>query len=197
MDLGFEKAGFNVAVANEFDRDICPTYRLNHRHTRLIEGDVRKVAENELPADVVGLIGGPPCQSWSEAGALKGIDDPRGQLFFEYVRILKGVRPLFFVAENVSGMLSARNAEAVRKILGLFDKAGYDVQYKLLNANNYRVPQVRERVFYVGFRKDLCVSDFTYPAPVDEKKTDASRRDLGFEEERSPRRSGQSPPQRS
>ncbi len=168
MDLGFENAGFNVAVANEFDPEICPTYRLNHRHTHLIEGDVRKVAYKDLPDDVVGLIGGPPCQSWSEAGALKGIDDPRGQLFFDYVRILKSVRPLFFVAENVSGMLSARNAAAVRTILELFDETGYDVQHKLLNANDYHVPQIRERVFYVGFRKDVGVRDFTYPTPIDE-----------------------------
>lgn len=169
MDLGFEKAGFNVAVANEFDPEICPTYRLNHRHTRLIEGDIRKVASEELSNEFVGLIGGPPCQSWSEAGAQKGIEDPRGQLFFDYIRILKGIRPLFFVAENVSGMLSARNAVAVGKILELLSEAGYDVQYKLLNANDYHVPQVRERVFYVGFRKDLDIHDFAYPSPIDEK----------------------------
>ena len=114
MDLGFEKAGFNVAVANEFDPEICPTYRKNHTHTTLIEGDVRKVVEGDLPNDVVGLIGGPPCQSWSEAGSLGGINDPRGQLFFDYIRILKSKQPLFFVAENVSGMLAERNAEAVK-----------------------------------------------------------------------------------
>ena len=169
MDIGFEKAGFNVSVANEFDPDICPTYRKNHPHTHLIEGDVRKVVVEGLPTDIVGLIGGPPCQSWSEAGALKGIDDPRGQLFFDYIRILKGKQPLFFVAENVSGMLAARNKHAVCNILKLFDEAGYDVQYKLLNSNNYHVPQIRERVFYVGFRKDLEVHDFDFPEPINEK----------------------------
>lgn len=170
MDLGFEKAGFTVAVANEFDPDICPTYKKNHKHTKLIEGDVRKVFEGDLPSDVVGLIGGPPCQSWSEAGSLGGISDPRGQLFYDYIRILKSRQPLFFVAENVSGMLAGRNAEAVKNIMSLFGEAGYDVQYKLLNANDYRVPQLRERVFYVGFRKDLNIHDFTYPAPLDEKR---------------------------
>ena len=169
MDLGFEKAGFRVAVANEFDPGICPTYRHNHRHTHLVEGDIRKVTDDMLPGEVTGLIGGPPCQSWSEAGSLGGIDDPRGQLFFDYIRILRMKRPLFFVAENVSGMLAERNANAVKNILSLFDEAGYNVQHRLLNANDYHVPQIRERVFYVGFRKDLGIDDFEYPKPFDER----------------------------
>ncbi len=65
MDLGFEKAGFTVTVANEYDPKICPTYRKNHTHTKLIEGDIRKIDVSELPNDAVGLIGGPPCQSWA------------------------------------------------------------------------------------------------------------------------------------
>lgn len=169
MDLGFEKAGFRVAVANEFDPNICPTYRHNHRRTHLVEGDIRHISAEMLPGEVIGLIGGPPCQSWSEAGSLGGINDPRGQLFFDYIRILRLKRPLFFVAENVSGMLAVRNATDVKNILTLFGEAGYDVQYRLLNANNYHVPQVRERVFYVGFRKDLGISDFEYPKPLTEK----------------------------
>lgn len=169
MDLGFEKAGFNVAIANEFDPNICPTYKRNHKHTKLIEGDIRNISEKDFPKSVVGIIGGPPCQSWSEAGSLGGIDDPRGKLFYDYIRILKETQPLFFVAENVSGMLSCRNVKAVANILKLFGKAGYDVQYKLLNANDYNVPQIRERVFYVGFRKDLGINDFEYP-PITQKR---------------------------
>ena len=170
MDLGFEKAGFHVAVANEFDPDICPTYRHNHKHTKLIEGDIRKISEQEISTPIVGLIGGPPCQSWSEAGSMGGINDPRGQLFFDYIRILKSKQPLFFVAENVPGMLAKRNEDAVNNILKLFNKAGYDVQHKLLNANDFHVPQSRERVFYVGFRTDLSITDFRYPKPYPEKR---------------------------
>lgn len=166
MDLGFEKAGFNVSVANEFDPEICPTYRHNHKHTHLIEGDIRNISDTDIEIDnVVGLIGGPPCQSWSEAGSLGGINDARGKLFFDYIRILKKKQPLFFVAENVSGMLAKRNGEAVENIIKLFNDAGYDVQYKLLNSNDYNVPQIRERVFYIGFRKDLEIHDFEYPKP--------------------------------
>lgn len=168
MDLGFEKAGFRVTIANEFDPGICPTYRHNHQHTQLIEGDIRKLTGASLSKDVVGLIGGPPCQSWSEAGSLGGINDPRGQLFYDYIRILRITKPLFFVAENVSGMLAKRNEKAVHNILSLFSETGYTVQYKLLNANDYHVPQIRERVFYIGFRKDLKIKDFEFPVPVKE-----------------------------
>lgn len=114
FDLGFQMAGFTISVANEIDAKICPTFRANFPDVHLIEGDIRKLASSDFPDDIDGIIGGPPCQSWSEAGSLKGIEDARGQLFYDYIRILKDKQPLFFVAENVSGMLAARNAEAVK-----------------------------------------------------------------------------------
>ena len=76
-------------------------FKANFPKTKLIEGDIRKVKDDEFPKHVTGIIGGPPCQSWSEAGSLKGIEDARGQLFYEYIRILEVSQPLFFVAENV------------------------------------------------------------------------------------------------
>ena len=171
MDLGFEKAGFNVAVANESDPAICPTYRRNHGHTRLIEGDIRNIGGAQVEAGgVVGLIGGPPCQSWSGAGSLGGINDARGRLFFDYVRILAETRPLFFVAENVPGMLAKRNEPAVAGIMGLFGEAGYDVWHGLLDANDHNVPQTRKRVFFTGFRKDLRIHDFEYPQPLKDRE---------------------------
>ncbi len=171
LDLGFHKAGFHTLVANEFDAKICPTYRANFPGTRLIQGDIRKVNENVFPKNISGIIGGPPCQSWSEAGSLRGIDDSRGQLFFEYIRILKAAQPLFFVAENVSGMLATRHAKAVSGFMTLFEQAGYDVNLKMLNANDYGVAEDRDRVFYIGFRKDLNIHDFQYPTPLEQKPT--------------------------
>jgi len=171
LDLGFHKAGFHTVVANEFDAKICLTFRANFPETHLIEGDIRQVSADEFPKNVMGIIGGPPCQSWSEAGTLKGIEDARGQLFYDYIRILKGVQPLFFVAENVSGMLSKRNSEAVSGFMKLFDEAGYDVNLKMLNANDFDVPEDRDRVFYIGFRKDLNIHDFEYPTPLEHKPT--------------------------
>ncbi len=109
-----------------------------------------------------GIIGGPPCQSWSEAGSLKGIEDARGQLFYDYIRILKEFQPKFFLAENVSGMLANRHNEAVQNIISLFEEAGYDVTLTLVNAKDYGVAEERKRVFYIGFRKDLNIN-FVFP----------------------------------
>lgn len=164
LDLGFERAGFDIPVANEYDSTIFETFKANHPKTKLIEDDIRQVDESVFAqlGEVDGIIGGPPCQSWSEAGALRGIDDDRGKLFYEYIRILKAVKPKFFLAENVSGMLANRHNEAVQNILSLFGEAGYNVTLTLVNAKDYGVAQERKRVFYIGFRKDLGVV-FQFP----------------------------------
>ena len=166
LDLGFERAGFNIPVANEFDKTIWATFKANHPQTHLIEGDVRQVTRKDiepfLSGEVDGIIGGPPCQSWSEAGALRGIEDARGQLFYDYIRLLTEFRPKFFLAENVSGMLANRHSEAVQNILKLFREAGYNVSLTLVNAKDYGVAEERKRVFYIGFRDDLDVQ-FQFP----------------------------------
>lgn len=164
LDLGFEKAGFEIPIANEFDKTIYPTFKINHPKTKLIEGDIRTIDNSTFVkiGEIDGIIGGPPCQSWSEAGALRGIDDERGKLFFEYIRILKAVKPKFFLAENVSGMLANRHSCAVQNLLKLFADAGYDVTLNLVNAKDYGVAQERKRVFYIGFRKDLNIN-FKFP----------------------------------
>lgn len=162
LDLGFKKAGFSIPIANEFDKTIWETFKLNHPETKLIEGDIRNIKSEDFPDDIDGIIGGPPCQSWSEAGSLKGIDDSRGQLFFDYIRILKDKQPKFFLAENVSGMLANRHSDAVQNILKMFDECGYDTTLTLVNAKDYGIAQERKRVFYIGFRKDLDI-DFVFP----------------------------------
>lgn len=170
MDLGFERAGFEIPVANEFDATIWETYKRNHKHTHLIEGDIRNVTKSDLepylklqPGEqLAGIIGGPPCQSWSVAGAGKGIEDKRGQLFFEYIRVLREFRPQFFVAENVPGMIAKKHADAVDRILSLFAESGYNVSVYKTNACNYGLAQTRERIFYIGIRTDLDIS-FVFP----------------------------------
>lgn len=166
LDLGFERAGFDILVANEFDKTIWATFKANHPNTHLIEGDVRNVRKEDIAefidGEVDGIIGGPPCQSWSEAGSLKGIKDSRGQLFFDYIRILKEFQPKFFLAENVSGMLANRHSDAVQNILQLFEEAGYDVSFTMVNAKDYGIAEERKRVFYIGFRHDLNI-DFGFP----------------------------------
>lgn len=167
LDLGFEKAGFEIVVANEFDKSIWSTYEKNHT-AKLIKEDICRVDSSVFP-DCDGIIGGPPCQSWSEAGSLRGIDDPRGQLFYEYIRILKDKTPKFFLAENVKGMMAKRHSLAVENIIKQFEAAGYNVFIKLLNAVDYGVAQDRKRVFYIGFRKDLNVN-FEFPCAFQTKK---------------------------
>ena len=172
LDLGFERAGFEIPVANEFDSTIWQTFRLNHPKTSLITDDVRNLSAEIFPTDFDGIIGGPPCQSWSEAGAGRGINDLRGKLFFDYIRILNAVKPKFFLAENVSGMLASRHSDAVNSIVALFKHCGYDLTVNLVNAKNYGVAQERKRVFYIGFRRDLNIN-FKFPrgsTEVDSKK---------------------------
>lgn len=174
LDLGFHNAGFVTAIANEFDPKICPTFRYNFPDVNLIEGDIRNIDANIFPQQVDGIIGGPPCQSWSEGGAKRGFDDPRGQLFLEYIRILEATQPFFFVAENVSGMLAPRHAKAVEVFKESFRNAGkhgYKVELYKVNAKDYEVPEDRERIFYIGFRGDLNINDFTFPAPIQPRLT--------------------------
>ena len=171
LDLGFEKAGFCIPVANEYDPSIWATFEANHPNTKLIQGDIRKIDVDDLPNDIDGIIGGPPCQSWSEAGSLRGIDDDRGKLFFDYIRILQEKQPKFFLAENVSGMLADRHSDAVKNIKKQFEEAGYDLSVTLVNAKDYGVAQERKRVFYIGFRKDLHIN-FVFPtgSTIDDTK---------------------------
>lgn len=177
LDLGFEKAGFKIPIANEYDSSIWKTFEENHPNIKLICDDIRNIKTNDLP-DIDGIIGGPPCQSWSEAGSRKGIRDARGQLFYEYIRILKEKQPKFFLAENVSGMLSNRHSEAVQNIMRMFDECGYNVTMTLVNAKDYGVAQERKRVFYIGFKKELNIH-FIFPKPTTlDKNSKITLRDL-------------------
>lgn len=164
LDLGFEQAGFSVAWANEYDSDIWATYALNHPATYLDRRSICDISADEVP-ECDGIIGGPPCQSWSEAGARRGIEDKRGQLFFDFIRILRAKKPKFFLAENVSGMLHPKHRETLEHIKQMFVNLGYNLSFQLLNAADYGVPQDRKRVFFVGYRIDLGKT-FQFPKPT-------------------------------
>jgi DNA (cytosine-5)-methyltransferase 1 len=168
LDLGFKQAGFNTIWANEYDKDIWETFEKNFTKTTLDRRSIVNIPSNEIP-ETLGLIGGPPCQSWSEAGSLRGIDDHRGQLFFEFIRVLRDKKPLFFLAENVSGMLATRHKDALENIKKLFTKSGYRLSFKMLNAHDFKVPQDRKRVFFVGYREDLGM-EFKFPTGFEKKR---------------------------
>ncbi len=169
LDLGFKNAGFRTIWANEFDKTIWDTFQFNFPETVLDKRSIRDVSTEEIP-EADGIIGGPPCQSWSEAGAGRGINDQRGQLFFDYIRILMAKKPKFFLVENVSGILSARHKDAFQSFLNEFEKAGYVISWELVNANDYGVPEDRQRVIIVGFRKDLG-KQFIFPEKQTYKPT--------------------------
>ena len=154
LDLGFRQAGFDIAWSNEFDKTIWDTHEYNFPDTFLDRRSIVDIPSADVP-EIEGIIGGPPCQSWSEAGAKRGINDARGKLFHEYIRILADKKPKFFLAENVSGILHKRHEEAFKNILSMFSNAGYEISYELLNANDYGVAQDRKRVIIVGFHKEL------------------------------------------
>ncbi len=165
LDLGFEKAGFDVVWANEYDSSIHATYRLNHPNTQLCTLDIREINTNDIP-DCDGIIGGPPCQSWSLGGKSLGIEDDRGKLVYDYIRIVRNKKPKFFIMENVPGMVTPRHIDAFNEFLNLFRCAGYVVKYELMNAADFQIPQDRQRVIIVGTRNDLKV-EYLFPTKLD------------------------------
>jgi DNA (cytosine-5)-methyltransferase 1 len=169
MDLGFRQAGHEIVWANDIWKDAVETYRLNIGD-HIVDSPIEKIASSEIPkADIV--IGGFPCQGFSIANMARRIDDSRNFLYLEFVRVLRDVQPLYFVAENVGGLLSLDRGEVFRLIKSDFADAGYRVSHALLNAADYGVPQARKRLFMVGTRRDIP-SNIAFPprpthAPVD------------------------------
>mgnify|MGYP000009270055 FL=1 len=168
LDLGFERAGFNVIWANECDSSIFETYRKNHPNTMLNTTDVRLLKDQDIPS-CDGIIGGPPCQAWSEGGKQLGFEDPRGQLFLEYIRIVNLKKPKFFVIENVQGILEDKHKQSLTFIIESLRSIGYTISYQLLNAGDFRIPQDRLRAFFVGIRNDLQ-NTFDFPNSMPGKK---------------------------
>ncbi len=167
LDLGFKKAGFKFIWANEYDASIHPTFRKNFPRTHLDPRSIVDIDPKEVP-DCDGIIGGPPCQSWSEAGAGRGINDSRGRLFHNYVDIIEEKKPKFFLAENVAGLLFNKHNVALNNIFERFLEIGYNVSFQLLDANNYGVPQNRKRVIIVGY--PVSYDDHFYPPEPDDYK---------------------------
>lgn len=160
-----------IVYANDIDDNACKLFEDNFG-VKPDNRDIREVKSEELP-DFDILTGGFPCQSFSivaQNPKRLGIKDDRGKLFFEMCRILKEKQPMCFIAENVKGIMSANKKEAFPLIIEEFEKSGYIVKYELLNSVNYGVPQKRERVIIVGFRKDLNI-DFAFPdIPISDEK---------------------------
>lgn len=160
LALGLEKAGLKANALIEIDKDAVATLRHNRPDWNVIHADVSQVSFEGMSADVV--TGGFPCQSFSYAGKGLGFEDTRGTLFYEFARCIKEVQPKLFLAENVRGLISHQNGKTLQTILSVLESLGYNVQYRLLNAVNYDVPQKRERVIIIGTLPGIR---FQYPAP--------------------------------
>lgn len=162
LDLGFERAGFSTIWANDFDADACKTHE-RWSNAEVVHGDIGKIPAGQIPDSDI-LLGGFPCQGFSLSGPRK-LDDSRNILYKHYVRIVKAKQPLMFVGENVKGLLTMGHGQIIQAIIQDFSDCGYNVYYQLLNAKYYEVPEDRERVIIVGFRKDLGIKNFTFPKP--------------------------------
>lgn len=160
LDLGFDRAGYKTIWANDFDEDACKTHR-NWSKTRVICRDISKVDYSTIPVSDV-MLGGFPCQGFSLSGPRK-IDDSRNVLYKHYVKLVRQNKPKAFIGENVKGLLTMGDGKIIDAIVADFAECDYDVYCKLVNAKNFGVPQDRERVIIVGFRKDLHVEDFELP----------------------------------
>lgn len=185
LDIGLEKAGLNVVIGQDFDDSCVKTMQANGHN--VLGGDIRKIDPRKL-LELTGLsagepfliCGGPPCQPFSTAGKRLGINDPRGSLFMDFIRMIDYIRPRFFVMENVKGIMSAplkhvplaerdendpeqRLGTVLDVILAEFDKLGYKTVYGVLDAVNYGVPQFRERFVLIGSRDN---EDIFLPLPT-------------------------------
>lgn len=168
IELGFQKAGFTPIFANEIDEKASITYRLNHSH-ELITKDINLLASKELPKIDV-LTGGFPCQAFSVAGYQKGFKDPRGNVFWEIVRLLEDKKPEIVFLENVKNLGSHDKGKTFRVIREALEAVGYHVKFEVLNSDGYGgVPQNRERIYIVGFKSKIYSKRFEFPDKIKKK----------------------------
>lgn len=168
LDLGLIQAGNEVIWANDIDKDAVATYRKNIGN-HIVCDDIKNVNISTLPnADVV--VGGFPCQGFSQANRLRTLDDERNQLYRFFYDTINIKQPKFFIAENVKGILSLGKGKAIKQIIADFETAGYNTSVNLVNMANYGVPQTRQRVFIIGQRNDIGNEQvFKFPLPTHSK----------------------------
>ncbi len=163
LDFGFVMAGHEIIWANDCYRDAVETYRLNIGN-HIVQSDIAEISSDAVPdCDIV--IGGFPCQGFSVANIKRSVTDERNSLYRQLVRVISRKRPKFFLAENVKGLISLARGRVFKMILNDFKDLRYRVSYKVLNAADFGVPQLRRRVIIVGVREDLKY-EYMFPSPT-------------------------------
>lgn len=162
IDLAFEQAGFEVVWANEIDKYACITYRMNFGCDALVEGDIQKINTDDIPNFDV-LVAGFPCQAFSSVGLQKGFEDPRGNLFFETVRVIAAKKPKVVFFENVANLVKHDSGNTFNTIFSMLGSLGYFVRYNVMNASDYGIPQQRNRIYIVAFLDEEKCNAFTFP----------------------------------
>lgn len=172
--IPLEELGGKCLGFSEIDKWAIQTYKRNFIDYNFCDelelGDIRTISQ--LPFnDVDIIVGGVPCQSWSVAGKMRGFDDPRGRLWHDAIRVVKHNKPKVFIFENVKGLIDPRNRENLRFITSSLEAIGYNIMKpQLMNSYDFGLPQNRERILIVGFRKDIDIEKvFEYPKPITKK----------------------------
>jgi DNA (cytosine-5)-methyltransferase 1 len=165
IELGFQKAGFNILWANEIDKNAAITYRANHKH-KLFLKDLKDLETSEVDKIDI-LTGGFPCQAFSIAGYRKGFKDDRGNMFFEILRFIDDLKPKIIFLENVKNLQTHDNGNTFNVIKSELENRGYLLKYKVLNSSEYgNIPQNRERIYIVGFLNKIHYERFEFPKPI-------------------------------
>ena len=166
IDLAFENAGCKTIWANELDKHACKTYRLNFGDEYLVEGDIQNVNTKDIPKFDI-LCAGFPCQAFSSVGLLQGFEDPRGNLFFEVIRVVKEKKPRVVFLENVANLIKHDDGNTFKVIKGMLEELGYNVQFQIMNAKEYgNLPQQRNRIYIVAFMFKKNSMKFKYPEMI-------------------------------
>ena len=169
LSQGLIKSGFTPILLNDNNSDCCKTLKHNHKDANVVCASMDKIDQSQFIGKVDLLTGGVPCQSFSQAGLRKGLDDPRGDLMIKFIEILNLIKPKLFMIENVKGLLTHDEGKTIEKIINALNKNDlYNISYKCLDASKYDVPQKRERVFIVGVLKDIKQS-FEFPKESEKK----------------------------
>lgn len=167
IDLGFQQAGFEIVWANEFDCDAAKTYRHNFGAGHLVEADIRSIDPSTIP-DFDVLVAGFPCQPFSIMGKQRGFDDPRGNLFFEIVRIVAQKTPKVVFLENVSNLIQHDDGKTFLTVYNALAPLGYSLRYSVMDATEYgNVPQIRTRIFIVAFQDEEACEHFQFPNKIE------------------------------